>query len=103
MPLYGLKCNKNVAIIAWLKLRKILSFIQSSTCFDQPQNVDCLPMQVSQMVQIFNVSCCRYSRVSHRLEKYLNLESFLEKSLKFKTALKSTGKLLISLEFYYFL
>ena len=28
----------------------------------------------------------------HRLEKYLNLEGFLEKSLKFKYALKSTGK-----------
>ena len=27
----------------------------------------------------------------HRLEKYLNLESFLEKSLKIKSALKSTG------------
>ena len=26
------------------------------------------------------------------LEKYLNLEGFLEKSLKFKFALKSTGK-----------
>ena len=29
---------------------------------------------------------------SHRLEKYLNLEVFLEKSLKIKSALKSTGK-----------
>ena len=28
---------------------------------------------------------------SHRLEKYLNLENFLEKSLKIKHALKSTG------------
>ena len=28
---------------------------------------------------------------SHRLEKYLNLEGFLEKSLKIKYALKSTG------------
>ena len=28
----------------------------------------------------------------HRLEKYLNLEGFLEKSLKIKSALKSTGK-----------
>ena len=34
----------------------------------------------------------------HRLEKYLNLESFLEKSLKIKSALKSTGKSLKSLE-----
>ena len=30
---------------------------------------------------------------SHRLEKYLNLEGFLEKSLKIKSALKSTGKI----------
>ena len=28
---------------------------------------------------------------SHRLEKYLNLECFLEKSLKIKSSLKSTG------------
>ena len=34
----------------------------------------------------------------HRLEKYLNLEAFLEKSLKIKSALKSTGKSLKSLE-----
>ena len=35
---------------------------------------------------------------SHRLEKYLNLEGFLEKSLKIKSGLKSTGKSLKSLE-----
>ena len=29
---------------------------------------------------------------SHRLEKHLNLKGFLEKSLKIKSALKSTGK-----------
>ena len=34
----------------------------------------------------------------HRLEKYLNLEGFLEKSVKIKSALKSTGKSLKSLE-----
>ena len=34
----------------------------------------------------------------HRLEKYLNLEGFLEKSLKNKSALKSTGKSLKVLE-----
>ena len=34
----------------------------------------------------------------HRLEKYLNLEGFLEKSLEIKTALKSTGKSFKSLE-----
>ena len=35
---------------------------------------------------------------SHRLEKYLNLEGFLEKSLKIKYALKSNGISLKSLE-----
>ena len=35
---------------------------------------------------------------SHRLEKYLNLEGFLEKSLKIKSALKSVGKSCKSLE-----
>ena len=35
---------------------------------------------------------------SHRLEKYLNLEGFLEKSLKIKYALKSTVKSLKCLE-----
>ena len=43
---------------------------------------------------------------SHRLEKYLNLGGFLKKSLKIKSALKSTGKSFKSLEileFYYFL
>ena len=35
---------------------------------------------------------------SHRLEKYLNLEGFLEKPLKIKYALKSTGKSLKCLE-----
>ena len=34
---------------------------------------------------------------SHRLEKHLNLEGLLEKSLKIKYALKSTGK---SLKFF---
>ena len=35
---------------------------------------------------------------SHKLEKYLNLEGFFEKSLKIKPALKSTEKPLKSLE-----
>ena len=41
---------------------------------------------------------CFLTKGSHRLEKYLNLEGFLEKSLKIKSALKSTGKSLKSLE-----
>ena len=35
---------------------------------------------------------------SHRLEKYLNSEGFLEKSLKIKSPSKSTGKSLKGLE-----
>ena len=35
---------------------------------------------------------------SHRLEKYLNIQDCLEKSLKIKFALKSTWKTLNSLE-----
>ena len=38
------------------------------------------------------------SQGSHSLEKYLNLEGFLEKPLKNKSALKSIGKSLKSLE-----
>ena len=34
---------------------------------------------------------CTIKQGSHRLEKYLNLEDFLEKSLKIKYAVKSTG------------
>ena len=46
------------------------------------------------------LSCFKLVQGSHRLEKYLNLEGFLEKYLKIKSALKSAGKVL---EFYYFL
>ena len=35
---------------------------------------------------------------SHRLEKYLNSEGFLEKSLKVKSPMKNTGKSVKSLE-----
>ena len=37
---------------------------------------------------------------SHRLEKYLNMMGLLEKSLKMKYALKSTGESLQGLEKY---
>ena len=38
------------------------------------------------------------SQGSHKLEKYLNIECFLEEYLKIKSALKSTGKSLKGLE-----
>ena len=36
--------------------------------------------------------CSSIKQGLHRLEKYMNLEGFLEKSMKIKYALKSTGK-----------
>ena len=48
------------------------------------------------MCRIFFI--CSEEQGSHRLEKYLNLEGFLEKSLKIKYALKSAGKSLKGLE-----
>ena len=39
-----------------------------------------------------------YIQGEHRLEKYLNLEGFLEKSLEIKSALKSPGKSFKGLE-----
>ena len=42
--------------------------------------------------------CLSVSQGLHRLEKYLNLGGFLEKFLKMKYSLKSTGKSLKSLE-----
>ena len=47
-------------------------------------------------VEKYNEQCIRQG--SHRLEKYLNLEGFLEKSLKIRYALKSTEKSLKGLE-----
>ena len=47
---------------------------------------------------IYNVYVLEVMQGSHRLEKYLNLEGLLEKSLKMKSALKSTGKSLKGLE-----
>ena len=46
-------------------------------------------------------TCLQGFQGSHRLEKYLDLDGFLEKSLKIKSALKSTGKSLKSLEKYW--
>ena len=46
----------------------------------------------------YNIYVLEVIQGSHRLEKYLNLEGFLEKSLKIKSALKITGKSLKGLE-----
>ena len=49
-------------------------------------------------INFFEIPSECQTQGSHRLEKYLNLEAFLEKSLKIKSALKSTGKLLKGLK-----
>ena len=43
-------------------------------------------------------NCDFSTQDSHRLEKYLNIQECLEKSLKIKFALKSTGKIVKGLE-----
>ena len=51
--------------------------------------------QMNQMMMFGGVSALPLLYIiqdSHRLDKYLNLGGFLEKSLKIKSALKSTGK-----------
>ena len=50
------------------------------------------------LIKIWIQTVCKPYPGLHRLEKYLNLEGFLENSLEIKSALKSTGKLLKSLE-----
>ena len=45
-----------------------------------------------QLIDLMLWSSGLWKQGSHRLEKYLNLEGFLEKSLKIKYALKTTGK-----------
>ena len=46
-----------------------------------------------------SMCCILGEQGSHRLEKYLNIQDCLEKSLKIKFALKSTGKHSKSLNF----
>ena len=53
---------------------------------------------MAQKISMIMVNILELLQGSHRLEKYLNLEGFLEKSLKIKSALNSTGKSLKSLE-----
>ena len=43
-------------------------------------------------MRVFQPDCYSVILGSHRFEKYLTSEGFLEKSLKIKYALKSTGK-----------
>ena len=50
------------------------------------------------LVRDIPVAAPMYKQGLYRLKKYLNLEGFLEKSLKIKSALKSTGKSLKGIE-----
>ena len=52
--------------------------------------------QMASYDEQFELSSFPYS--SDRLEKYLDLKGFLQKSLEIKSALKNTGKSLKSLE-----
>ena len=51
-----------------------------------------------QFFEYYGRSPAKRGQGLHRLEKYFNLECFLEKSLKIKNALKSTVKSLKGLE-----
>ena len=53
----------------------------------------CLLVNSWYIVSTYDVMCLHQS--SHRLEKYLNMKGFLEKSLKIKSALKSIGESLL--------
>ena len=64
--------------------------------FHVPVNVSSVKQVLSRGYMAIHQSVCLQG--SHRLDKYLNLEGFLEKSLKIKSALKSTAKSLKSLE-----
>ena len=55
-------------------------------------------IMLTKYIAYYLISLSDVIRDSHRLEKYLNLEGFLEKSLKIKSALKSTGKSIKGLE-----
>ena len=50
-------------------------------------------MENNSEIDLVPKQCMHLKQGSHRLEKYLNLESFLEKSLKIKSALKRTKAL----------
>ena len=68
-----------------LRNKKIKYQLQPLSCGLYKEDTHCFALAV-------------YIQGSHRLEKYLNLEGFLDKSLKIKSALKSNGKSLQILE-----
>ena len=67
---------------------------KGSLCSDWPEPLLLADMMSTKLLWTGSI----HEQGSQRLEKYLNLEDFLEKSLKIKSALKSTGKSLKSLE-----
>ena len=85
--------------------RKVFK-IQNTICFHPCLSVIVLHRSKSTDCTRTYYICCRCNRRPkvrfeqgwHRLEKYLNLEGFLEKSLKIKYDLKSTRKSLKGLE-----
>ena len=91
-------CKSCVGPQSWLKLITAPCLNNSISCSSYWR-----PQQPLRKIASFSTA----SRLgSHRLEKYLNLEGFLEKFLKIKSALKYwkiTLKPWKVLEFYYFL
>ena len=93
-------CDENIGCPYWY-LSDVCLYTKVAYLFDHPATV---------FYAVFVSFWGRYFKPlqgSHMLEKYLNIEGFLEKSLKSKYALKSTEKImqrpLKVLEFFYFL
>ena len=77
----------------WMLLRMAFSeggYPASTVCM-----TDCrMPKAIGNLFKVGSIKTkgLQNAQCSHRLEKYLNLEGYLEKPLKIKYALKSTGK-----------
>ena len=67
-------------------------------CSLSPDDLDCFGDVRCKHIRRRRLLFVENAQGLHRLEKDLNLEGFLEKSLKIKYALKSTGKSLKGLE-----
>ena len=80
-----------VMLLKWFKI----VFLFLKNVLTLAKRVDPMMQSVNEPIYLLYLGV---SQGAHRLEKYLNLEGFLEKCLKIKYALKSTGKSLKCLE-----
>ena len=77
-------------------LDKISNWLQTSKGLNQRLCIICVTVLY---FQYYSLCCASFiPQGSHRHGNFLNLEGLLEKSLKVKSALKSTGKLFKGLE-----